>query len=54
MQHDGRVLETPEENLALLRSRAQAFAARKLATCISLEVTLEAPAAASSPAQSAA
>lgn len=42
LEQDGRVLETPEENLAVLRARAHAFAARKLAILESLGVTLDA------------
>lgn len=41
LQHDGRVLETAEENLALLRARAGNFAARRLPLCESLGLTLE-------------
>ena len=41
LQKDGRVLETAEENLAVLRVRATAFAARRLALCESLGLTLE-------------
>ncbi|OED50164.1 methyltransferase type 11 [Rhodobacteraceae bacterium (ex Bugula neritina AB1)] len=43
LQHEGRVLETEEENLALLRARASHFAARRLPLCESLGLTLEAP-----------
>ncbi|WP_264210498.1 class I SAM-dependent methyltransferase [Leisingera thetidis] len=42
LQHEGRVLETEAENLALLRARAGNFAARRLPLCDSLGVTLEA------------
>ncbi|NSY40579.1 class I SAM-dependent methyltransferase [Leisingera sp. ANG59] len=41
LQHEGRVLETEEENLALLRARAGNFAARRLPLCESLGVTLQ-------------
>jgi len=41
LQHKGRVLETEEENLALLRARAGNFAARRLPLCESLGLTLE-------------
>ncbi|MEW2911221.1 class I SAM-dependent methyltransferase [Leisingera sp. JC11] len=41
LQHEGRVLETEEENLALLRARAGNFAARRLPLCDSLGLTLE-------------
>ena len=41
LQKDGRTLDTPEENLALLRVRATAFAARRLALCDSLGLALE-------------
>ncbi|MEX0305212.1 MAG: methyltransferase regulatory domain-containing protein [Leisingera sp.] len=41
LQHEGRVLETDEENLALLRARAGNFAARRLPLCESLGLTLE-------------
>ncbi|MBE1295889.1 MAG: methyltransferase domain-containing protein [Rhodobacteraceae bacterium] len=40
---DGRILETPEENLAVLRVRANAFAAQRLPLCESLGITLEPP-----------
>ncbi|MFY0310399.1 class I SAM-dependent methyltransferase [Leisingera sp. D0M16] len=40
LQHEGRVLETEEENLALLRARAGNFAARRLPLLESLGVTL--------------
>ncbi|KPD11288.1 class I SAM-dependent methyltransferase [Phaeobacter sp. 11ANDIMAR09] len=36
LQHEGQVLERPEENLALLQARATAFAARRLPLCRSL------------------
>ncbi|MFW8634972.1 class I SAM-dependent methyltransferase [Cribrihabitans pelagius] len=42
LQHEGRVLETAEENLAVLRARAHAFAARRLPLFKSLGLTLEA------------
>ncbi|AHD00122.1 class I SAM-dependent methyltransferase [Leisingera methylohalidivorans] len=41
LQHDGRVLETEAENLALLGARAGNFAARRLPLFISLGLTLE-------------
>lgn len=41
LQHEGRVLETEEENLALLRARAGNFAARRLPLLESLGVTLQ-------------
>ncbi len=41
LQHDGRGLETEEENLALLRARAGNFAARRLPFCESLGLTLD-------------
>ena len=40
---DGRILETPEENLAVLRVRANTFAAQRLPLCESLGLTLEPP-----------
>jgi SAM-dependent methyltransferase len=40
---DGRILETAEENLAVLRVRANAFAAHRLPLCESLGITLEPP-----------
>ncbi|UWQ25764.1 class I SAM-dependent methyltransferase [Leisingera aquaemixtae] len=40
LQHEGRVLETEEENLALLRARAGKFAARRLPLLESLGVAL--------------
>lgn len=40
---DGSILETAEENLAVLRVRANAFAAQRLPLCESLGVTLDAP-----------
>ncbi|KIC23058.1 MULTISPECIES: class I SAM-dependent methyltransferase [unclassified Leisingera] len=54
LQHDGRVLETEEENLALLRARAGNFAARRLPLCESLGVTLEDSRQAPAQAQNAA
>ncbi|KIC12219.1 methyltransferase type 11 [Leisingera sp. ANG-M1] len=42
LQHEGRVLETEEENLALLRARATHFEARRLPLCQSLGLVLEA------------
>ncbi|KIC18854.1 class I SAM-dependent methyltransferase [Leisingera sp. ANG-Vp] len=44
LQHEGRVLETDEENLALLQARAANFAARRLPLCEILGLTFEAPA----------
>lgn len=41
LQKDGQILETAEENLALLRARANAFAARRLDLCKNLGLTLE-------------
>jgi hypothetical protein len=41
LQKDGRILETPEENLAVLRVRATAFAARRLALCENHGLALE-------------
>ncbi|MBY6066731.1 class I SAM-dependent methyltransferase [Leisingera aquaemixtae] len=41
LQHEGRVLESEEENLALLRARAGNFAARRLPLCDSLGLALE-------------
>ncbi|UWQ29722.1 class I SAM-dependent methyltransferase [Leisingera sp. M523] len=41
LQHEGRVLETEEENLALLGARAGNFAARRLPLFESLGLTLE-------------
>ncbi|OUS34861.1 methyltransferase type 11 [Rhodobacterales bacterium 56_14_T64] len=41
LQKDGRVLETAEENLAVLRARASAFAAHRLPLCENLGLTLE-------------
>ncbi|OIQ45198.1 MAG: methyltransferase type 11 [Roseobacter sp. MedPE-SW] len=38
LQHEGQVLQRPEENLALLQARAVAFAARRLGLCKSLGV----------------
>lgn len=40
VHHEGRVLEDPEENLAVLRVRATAFAARRLPICKMLGITL--------------
>lgn len=42
VQHEGRVLEHPEENLAVLRARAATFAARRLPLCRTLGVLLKA------------
>jgi 2-polyprenyl-3-methyl-5-hydroxy-6-metoxy-1,4-benzoquinol methylase len=41
LQHEGQMLERPEENLALLQARAAAFAARRLPLCKSLGVVPE-------------
>jgi hypothetical protein len=54
LEQDGRVLETAEENLAVLRARAQAFAGRRLDICESLGVTLEAPSGQARAARTAA
>lgn len=43
MQHNGAVLESPEENLAVLRARANAFAATRLPVCKALGITLDTP-----------
>jgi len=43
LQQDGRILETAEENLAVLYARANAFAARRLPLCELLGLTLEPP-----------
>ncbi|MFS4581877.1 class I SAM-dependent methyltransferase [Phaeobacter sp. C3_T13_0] len=40
LEQDGRVLDLPEENLAVLRARANAFAARRLDVLAGLGVTL--------------
>ena len=53
LQKDGRILETAEENLSLLRVRATAFAARRLPLCETLGLTLE-PAKASQQSKAAA
>lgn len=54
LEQDGRVLETAEENLAVLRARAKAFAATRLPICESLAVTLEEPAGTQGGRQNAA
>lgn len=40
VQLDGRALEHPEENLAVLNARAQAFASRRLPLCEALGISL--------------
>lgn len=40
LQHQGRVLELPEENLAVLQARATGFAVRRLPLCKDLGLTL--------------
>ena len=40
VQHEGRVLEHDEENLAVLQARAKAFAVRRLPVCKSLGLLL--------------
>jgi SAM-dependent methyltransferase len=53
LQHEGRVLVTPEENLALLQARAAAFAARRMPLCKSLGLIPAAPEAAGAATASA-
>lgn len=53
LEQDGRVLETAEENLAVLRARAMAFAATRLPVCEMLGLTLEAPRAGASRTKAA-
>lgn len=49
LTHEGRVLERPEENLAVLRARATAFAARRLPLCQSLGLVPAGDAKAAAP-----
>lgn len=51
LQKDGRVLETAEENLSVLRARANVFAARRLPLCETLGLTLEPTSALATPRQ---
>jgi SAM-dependent methyltransferase len=51
LEKDGKFLESAEENLALLRQRAQTFAARRLRFFEILGLTLEAPAPAATAAR---